>query len=380
MSRLEELLKELCPKGVEYKPLGNLCRVFNGYAFKSEFFNTDGVGLPLIRIRDVNTGYSDTYFSGDYDEKWIVENGDILIGMDGDFRASRWTRGRALLNQRVCRLQDFSAELLPSFLFYEVQDELDRIHSSITGSTVKHLSSRALEGSHIPVPPLEVQREIVRILDQFTQLEAELEAELEARWRQYQHYRQHVMTFPDSTPRIPLGRLVKIRTGSAVSKQAIQQNPGQFPVINSGRQPLGFIAEFNTEDDPIGITSRGAGVGSVTYCEGRYFRGNLNYSVTIREPGELTTRFLYHSLQFLQPQIQALCSFQGIPALNKVNLEKLSMPLPDVSDQQRIASLLDKFDALTSDLSSGLPAEIAARRKQYEHYRDRLLTFEELSA
>ena len=144
MSQINELITELCPEGVHFKELGDLCTVFNGYAFRSEFFNTDGVGLPIIRIRDVNTGFSDTYFSGQFDERWIVNDFDILIGMDGDFRVNRWRHGQALLNQRVCRLQDFSPDLLPGFIFYQVQDELDRIQSSITGSTVKHLSSREL--------------------------------------------------------------------------------------------------------------------------------------------------------------------------------------------------------------------------------------------
>ena len=116
------------------------------------------------------------------------------------------------------------------------------------------------------------------------------------------------------------------------------------------------------------------------WCDGPYFRGNLNYGVTIKDPSRVNVRFLYHLLQHLQPQIHALCSFQGIPALNKANLDKLIVPLPSFSSQVKIVDLLDKFDALVSDLSVGLPAELAARRKQYEYYRDKLLTFEEAAA
>jgi len=113
-----------------------------------------------------------------------------------------------------------------------------------------------------------------------------------------------------------LGSVTTIKTGPSVNKQMISDNPGVYPVINSGREPLGFINEWNTENDPIGITSRGAGVGSITWQEGKYFRGNLNYSVTINDRQKISTRYLYHLLLEMQSDIQALCTFDGIPALN----------------------------------------------------------------
>jgi len=119
----------------------------------------------------------------------------------------------------------------------------------------------------------------------------------------------------------PLGEVAEIKTGQTVSKNIIAENTGGYPVINSGREPLGFINRWNTDNDPIGITSRGAGVGSVTWQEGKYFRGNLNYSVSIHDSSILDTRFLYHLLLQMQIDIQALCTFQGIPALNAVNLK-----------------------------------------------------------
>src|SRR5699024_7512178 len=98
----------------------------------------------------------------------------------------------------------------------------------------------------------------------------------------------------------------EIKTGQSVSKQIISDNPGSYPVINSGREPLGFIDKWNTDNDPIGITSRGAGVGSITWKDGKYFRGNLNYSVTINDKSKLNVRFLYHLLLEMQIEIQAL--------------------------------------------------------------------------
>ncbi|MFA6687675.1 MAG: restriction endonuclease subunit S, partial [Desulfuromonas sp.] len=125
-----------------------------------------------------------------------------------------------------------------------------------------------------------------------------------------------------------LGDVTKIKTGASVSKRMIENNPGEYPVINSGREPLGFIDEYNTENDPIGITTRGAGVGSITWQTGKYYRGNLNYSVTVNEKNSLNTRYLYHLLLSMQSGIHALCTFQGIPALNASNLKGFEIPIP----------------------------------------------------
>ena len=171
-----------------------------------------------------------------------------------------------------------------------------------------------------------------------------------------------------------LGEVCEIKTGQQVSKIEIQQNPGKFPVINSGREPLGFINRYNTENDPIGITTRGAGVGSITWCEGKYFRGNLNYSATIKNSKLLDVRFLFHILINSQLSIQKLATFNGIPALNKSNLEKLTIPIPPLPIQQEIVNILDKFTELEEELEKELEEELKARRKQYEYYRNQLLS------
>lgn len=166
-----------------------------------------------------------------------------------------------------------------------------------------------------------------------------------------------------------LGDVAVIKTGQAVSKQKISDNQGIYPVINSGREPLGYIDEWNTENDPIGITTRGAGVGSITWQEGKYFRGNLNYSVTIKDLNKLDVRFLFHLLLKFQNEIHSLCTFTGIPALNASELKKLKLPIPDINIQKNIVKTLDKL--------TELEAELSLRKKQYEYYRNALLTFEQ---
>lgn len=178
---------------------------------------------------------------------------------------------------------------------------------------------------------------------------------------------------------LSLGSIAVIKTGQSVNKKMISDNSGKYPVINSGRAPLGFIDTWNTDDDPIGITTRGAGVGSITWQDGRYFRGNLNYSVTIKKDCSIKVRYMYHLLLQMQKDIQELCTFDGIPALNASNLKRLQIPIPcpdtpekSLAIQSEIVRILDKFTALTAELT----AELTARKKQYNYYRDQLLSFE----
>ena len=179
---------------------------------------------------------------------------------------------------------------------------------------------------------------------------------------------------------LSLGSIAVIKTGQSVNKKMISDNSGKYPVINSGRAPLGFIDTWNTDDDPIGITTRGAGVGSITWQDGRYFRGNLNYSVTIKKDCSIKVRYMYHLLLQMQKDIQELCTFDGIPALNASNLKRLQIPIPcpdtpekSLAIQSEIVRVLDKFTALTAELT----AELTARKKQYNYYRDQLLSFKE---
>jgi type I restriction enzyme S subunit len=175
---------------------------------------------------------------------------------------------------------------------------------------------------------------------------------------------------PNGVKFMDLGFICRIKTGQSVNKIMIDQNKGIHPVINSGRDPLGYINTYNTENDPIGITSRGAGVGSITWCEGKYFRGNLNYSVTIFDKNILNLRYLYFVLMDSQKQINELSSFNGIPALNASNLVKFKIPIPPLTIQEEIVKILNNF----TELEAELQAELEARNKQYEHYRSKLLT------
>nr|WP_078235728.1 restriction endonuclease subunit S [Haemophilus paracuniculus] len=205
-------------------------------------------------------------------------------------------------------------QVLIKFIYYFLKQNEPYFQNIGSKMQMPQIATPDTDKFTVPIPPLEIQEKIVKILDKFTELEATLEATLEAeltlRKKQYEFYRNELLTFDDEPNAHPLykalsahwngevvwrslGEMASIKTGQAVSKQKISNNPGIYPVINSGREPLGYIDEWNTDNDPIGITSRGAGVGSITWQLGKYYRGNLNYSVTVKDKNQLDNRFLY---------------------------------------------------------------------------------------
>jgi len=162
---MDALERRALPEGWEWKRLGDVAQFFYGYPFDSSKFNNEGCGTPLIRIRNLIDGKTETYYDGEFDESYIIKNGDILIGMDGEFNIVKWTGQMALLNQRVCKLNITSEELKPAYAYRVLVKILKRIEDKTPFVTVKHLSAKHLNSIQIPLPPLPTQRRIVSILE-----------------------------------------------------------------------------------------------------------------------------------------------------------------------------------------------------------------------
>ncbi|HHF3749630.1 TPA: restriction endonuclease subunit S [Haemophilus influenzae] len=344
-----------------------------GRVISKEYLANNLGDYPVYSSQTVNNGEIGKINSFDFDGEFVSWT------TDGANAGTVFYRSGKFSITNVCGLIKIqnNLELNYKFLFYWLSIEAKNHVYSGMGNP--KLMSHQMEKILIPIPPLSVQTEIVKILDALTALTSELTSELILRQKQYEYYREKLLS-EEELGKVgfewkPLGEVTNIKTGQAVSKYSISQNPGIYPVINSGREPLGFINEWNTENDPIGITTRGAGVGSITWQEGKYFRGNLNYSVTVKSDYKLNIRFLYHILLHFQKEIHNLCSFTGIPALNASELKKLEISIPAIEEQQRIVSILDKFETLTNSITEGLPLAIEQSQKRYEYYRELLLNF-----
>ena len=390
MSRLAELIEQLCPDGVEYRALGDVgVFVRGGGLQKADFVET---GMPCVHYGQIHTRFgisvseAVTFVSeAQFARLKHADYGDLLIATTSEDdeavgKATAWLGdGEVAISGDMFY---YRHNLDPKYVsyFFASSSFQDQKRPYLTGAKVRRIADKGLSRIQIPVPPLEVQREIVRILDQFTTLEAELEAELEARRAQYEHYRNHLLSYESLAARGPvemvnLGEMLDMRAGTSISSKYIFEQADSdciYPCYGANGL-RGYVQSMNHEHDASVIGRQGALCGNVTYACGPFFA--TEHAVVVTPRVELSQRWLYHSLIVANLSQYATKSAQ--PGLSVRRVAEVEIPVPSVSEQYRIADLLDHFDALVNDITSGLPAEIAARRAQYEHYRDRLLSFPE---
>ena len=391
MSRLAELIKELCPDGVEYRRLGEIADLQRGSGMPKKLFIDEGI--PAIHYGHIFTKYgihtkcAAAYLAPeDADKLTRVYPGDLVVANTSENledvgkgvvwlgEAEGVTGGHAT----VVRSKTVDSVFLSYFLRTEDFALKKRKYSQ--GTKVVELSAANLSKIDIPVPPLAVQREIVRILDQFTTLEVELEAELEARRTQYEHYRNHLLSYESLAARGPveivkLGELAHIATGGRNTSDAVEN--GTYPFYVRSQVPLSSN-EYDFDESAVLTAGDGVGVGKVFHhVEGKYALHQRAYRI-VPNLELLSSRYLYHVMvsQFGR-YLESTVFHSSVTSVRKPMLERFPVAVPPMEEQDRVAEVLDRFDALVNDITSGLPAEIAARRAQYEHYRDRLLSFPE---
>ena len=265
---------------------------------------------------------------------------------------------------------EIDGSVVPKFLYYYLLTQ--HLEEMNQAGGVPSLTQAMLSQVKVPVPPLEVQREIVRILDTFT----ELEAELEARTRQYSYYRTTMLSkAAEGAPVAKLGSLAEIGTGSSDRVNAVIG--GKFPLFVRSKEVLAIDA-YEFDEEAVVIPGEG-GLGDIFhYVNGKYGLHQRAYRIH-PTTDVLDGRFLYF---FLKAEFGSYIKSRAVNAtvtsIRKPMLTEMNVPVPALAEQRRIVSVLNQFDRLIHDLSGGLPAELHARRTQYEYYRDRLLTFDEL--
>ncbi|AZP94902.1 restriction endonuclease subunit S [Helicobacter pylori] len=408
MHKIEHLLQTLAPKGVEFRKLGEVCESTNKKTLKiSEVSEVKNKGMyPVINSgRDLYGYYYD--FNNDGENITIASRGEYA-GFINYFNEKFFAGG-------LCypyKVKDTN-ELLTKFLyFYLKTNEIQIMENLVSRGSIPALNKADIETLTIPIPPLEIQQEIVKILDAFTELNTELNTELKARKKQYEYYQNMLLDFkginqshkdakmsaktypkrlqtllqtlaPKGVEFRKLGEVCESTNKKTlkISEVSEVKNKGMYPVINSGRDLYGYYYDFNNDGENITIASRGEYAGFINYFNEKFFAGGLCYPYKVKDTNELLTKFLYFYLKTNEIQImENLVSRGSIPALNKADIETLTIPIPPLEIQQEIVKILDQFLALTTDLLAGIPAEIEARKKQYEYYREKLLTFKPLKA
>ena len=368
--------------GWRTRKLGELLQIQNGYAFDSKNFSPSGE-MPLIRIRDLKAGIeTETKYSGDYDEKYVVRSGDFLIGMDGEFGCYEWKGNPALLNQRVCRLQDFDTALLPRFLFYGVNSHLKEIEDVTGFTTVKHISSRQILDIDFPAPPFPEQQRIVGILDEAFDGIATAKANAEQNLRNaralFESHLQSVFTQRGE------GWVVKrlddacdlITCGVAAKPQYVDDG---VPFLSAKNVKRGEIVwsgyncvskkthdELTKNNKPLRGDILYTRVGS--YGEAAVIEEDTEFSVfvslTLIKPIKDLLNNYYLKYYLNSSEIKELAkrsiSSSGVGNLNVGTVREFPIHLPSLTEQAAIVAKLDEISEETQRLESLYQRKLAA--------------------
>lgn len=404
MSRIDEFIAAQCPNGVEFKAFGDVANIVRGASPRPiQSYLTDAAdGVPWIKIGDVARGSkyitetAERVTEAGAAKSRRVHPGDFVLSNSMSFGRPYLSRIEGCIHDGWLAISKFEASFVPDFLYYllrsaPIQSEFARRAGA---GTVQNLNADIVKSVVIPVPPLAVQRHIVEVLDTFTKLEAELEAELEARRRQYQYYRDALLSFADQ-PDIrwaTMGEVGDFFRGRRFTKADYAEDGiacihygdiytqyGTFAEnsVSHVRTDMASTLRFAQSGDLV-IAGVGETVEDVAKAVAWLGEGKVAiHDDCFAFRHSLNPKFVSYWFQTtaFHAEKNKFVASAKVKRLSGESLSKLQIPVPPASEQARIVAILDKFDALVNDISWGLPAEIKARRQQYTHYRDRLLTF-----
>jgi len=353
--------------------LDNHVDILSGFAFKSENFNDRGEGLPLVRIRDVVPGVSETYYSGEYSSEFLLSDGDLLIGMDGDFNRARWKGGQALLNQRVCKVTARADSLDQGYLYHFLQKALEKIHAETPAVTVKHLSAKVIRAIEIPLPPLPEQKRIAAILDK---------ADAIRRKRQ-----QAIQLADDFLRAVFLDMFGELVTSSGYANsqkykllelvdyidyrgKTPEKSESGIPLITAKNVKSGYVddepREYIPEENYDAWMTRGfprkndvlftteAPLGNVALL-GEYEKVAIGQRlVALRSKGKVTHEYLLFLLlhPFIQDLIYARSSGSTVKGIRTKELYAIELPVPDMQKQREFSAVYWRSKSLTSNQES----------------------------
>lgn len=384
MSKLEELIKEFCPNGVIRVTIGKICKISRGIVMSKDFIRDNHGDYPVYSSQTENNGclgYINTYkYDGEY-VTWTTDgaNAGTVFYRSGKFSITN-----------VCGLLEVKDLMVVNtkYLYYALSIEARRYVNQGMGNP--KLMSNIMASVQIPLPALPVQREIVRILDGFMLYSAELTAELTARRKQYEFYRDKLLTFEKTeVKQMPLGKLAKFTYGyTDVAKDVGDARFIRITDINED----GCLASGNCKYITLNDESKKyllkegdlllARTGA-TYGKTLYFPNNepavyASFLIKIDlDNSVILNRYYWHfsKSNLYWKQADKYVSKAGQQQFNTNAVSRVIVPVPPIEVQERIVKVLDNFDEICSNLKIGLPAEMEKRQQQYEYYRDKLLEF-----
>jgi type I restriction enzyme S subunit len=343
-------------------PIGDVAQVLSGFAFKSELFNKTE-GIPLIRIRDLPKGDStEALYSGSYEDRYVVKKGDFLIGMDGEFHCYEWNGPDALLNQRVCRIQDFKLSIvIPRYIYFAVNQYLDKIEQETGYTTVKHISAKQVLGITIPLPPLPEQKRIVDLISSVDSYIEALQQQLESTKKSRNAVLHELLTMGgDDWVETKLGEVAEWWSGGTPkAREPKYYENGTIPWAVIADMNKGVIESTNsciTEEAFALIGGRLAPVGSVLismYASvGKSAIANVplatNQAIAWSIPNQekILPFFLYLVSQQLEKKISDLARGATQRNINRQMLREFTFQLPPLTEQRKIVEIISIIDEL----------------------------------
>ncbi|QOI43564.1 restriction endonuclease subunit S [Leptospira interrogans serovar Canicola] len=370
---------------VEWKTLGEVAKILRGASPRpiAKFLTDDENSVPWIRIGDtstsskyvINTAQKIT-FEGAKNSR-VLKKGDFIMSNSMSFGRPYILQIDGAIHDGWASISDFEDILYPDYLYYFLTSNSVQTYwtNKINSGSVSNLNLDIIKTLPIPIPPLPVQEEIVRILDAFTELTAELASELTARKKQYNYYRDQLLSFEQGEVEWKtLGETCDVYTGGeAPESSSMSKTPTdiyKYPIFGNGAEVYGYTDRYRIDKDAVTISSIGANTGTI-YFRKAHFTPIIRLKVVIPKQEGILPRYLFHALS----SIAIGSKSSSVPNMNAADVKRISIPIPPLAEQERIVAILDKFDALTNSISEGLPREIRLRQKQYEHYRELLLSF-----
>ena len=403
MSKLEELIEQYCPDGVEY------------YKIKDVYKRIKGTPITAGKMKEIATpDGSVRIFAGgktviDANEK-DIPNANItrvpavLIQSRGVIDAVYYDKPFTFKNE-MWAYTTFNQKSV-KYLYYILKSNIQTFRDAASGmGALPQISLGVTEEFEIPVPPLPVQEEIVRILDAFTELQAELQAELQKRKQQYNYYLDNLLNFKNinrggyqaEVRWMKMSEVFEIRNGYTPSKAKKEfWEGGTIPWFRMEdiRQNGRILSDSILHITPKGVKGKGLfkansfilattatiGEHALIIADSLANQQFTNLSIRKSLENELSVKYVYYYFFVIDEWCKANTNVSNFASVDMSKFYNLLIPIPSIAEQQRIVAILDRFDTLTTDLTQGLPAEIEKRRQQYEYYRDKLLTFKRKGA
>ena len=380
MNRLDDLIQKYCPNGIEFKKIKEVAEVGTGSSNTKEAI--DNGKYPFF-VRSQNIKTKNNF---EFDEEAIIIPGEGGVG-----EIFHYINGKYSLHQRVYRIHFIDMSVNTKFIYYYMKAFFKNfILKKAVSATVVSIRKPMINEFKIPIPPFPIQEEIVRILDSFTKLTEELTEELTERKKQYEYYHNELLNFDDN---ISIKKLFEVAEVYDSLHQTPKYSQDKYSMIRVQDIKKGYInidstmkvskdifdkftKKYKPQKNDI-VVSRVGSYGNFAIIPNDCCC--LGQNIAIIHPN-INSKYIYYVLTSnkIKYWINKMVKGASHKSFSLADIKKIPIPIPHIEEQKRIVTILDKFDTLCNDLSIGLPAEIEARKKQYEYYRDKLLTFKEL--